>query len=121
MTHPRQCRSDLTPTLKRALVILLQDGHLDRQHNRNEHTNNYWISRCARKCALVTILSLYDRYLVKIVVESRHRRRQRATLTDVGVFAAREIERQMLGPPLASSQIHPVSEDVALLISEIVE
>lgn len=85
------CRLDLTPVQKSALVILLNHGSLIRE-------GHHWASASGARVPLPTILALYERYLVKIVVESKYRKRQAAKLTDVGEYAAAEIERQLLHP-----------------------
>ena len=105
MTNPQQCRSDLTVSLKRALVVLLEDGEVIRWPR-------CWIGQSKRRIFEVTMLALYDRYLVKIVVESRHRRRHTAVLTDIGWYAARDIQRE--------SKNAAVTEESALFIAEVV-
>ena len=65
-----------------------------------------------------TIEALYDRYLIKIVVESRHRRRHTAMLTDIGEYAAKEIQREFLSAPPKTP--HGISEDAARFIVEVV-
>lgn len=101
----KNIRSDLTPSLKRALTILLEEGSAIRDHD-------YWRTPSGRKLYIVTIEALYDRYLVKIVVESRHRRRHTAMLTDVGEYAAEGI--------LNERDPKHISEEAALFIAEVV-
>lgn len=86
--HLYDLRRDLPSRLKCALVILLEDGEAIKQ-------TSYWAGSSGRKVNLSTIVALYDRYLIKIVTESRHRKRQTARLTDVGDYAAKEIQREI--------------------------
>jgi hypothetical protein len=53
-------RTDLTIATKRALVILLEDGDASK-------LAHYWSGSSGRKIFLQTLISLYDRYLVKTV------------------------------------------------------
>lgn len=77
-------RDTLSDSLKRALVIILEDGQIIKQAG-------LWRGSSGRAVPLQTVLALFDRYLIKIVVESRHRRRHAAKLTDVGEYAAEQI------------------------------
>ena len=97
---------DLTPACKRALVILLSNPLF--RHRSGWRDNDENLVRQE------TIEALYERYLVKIVVESRHRRRHTAKLTEVGEYAAREIGRQFSLP-----EKQGVSEKVGQFICEI--
>jgi hypothetical protein len=105
-------RTDLTIATKRALVILLEDGGAMKQAH-------YWSGSSGRKIFLQTLISLYDRYLVKIVTESRHRNRQMATLTDVGEYAAKEIQRELAWPALRETP-SGISDEAAEFIAEAV-
>jgi hypothetical protein len=79
---------------------------------------HYWRGISGRKCIKATIESLYDRYLVKIIVESRHRRRHTVKLTEVGELTAREIERQFSAPQPPGSH-HKISERASRFIAEV--
>ena len=112
MTSAWTRKGSLSPQLKRCLVIILDDASMVREAH-------YWRGVSGRKCTQATIESLYDRYLIKIIVESRHRRRHTAKLTEVGELAAREIERQFsIAIPAASP--HRISEQAARFITEVV-
>ena len=105
------CRSDLSTASKRALVILLEDEMVVR-------ATNFWSGKSKRNIYISTIEALYDRYLIKIVVESRHRRRHTAMLTDIGEYAAKEIQREFLSAPPKTP--HGLSEQAARFIVEVV-
>lgn len=105
-------RGDLSSPIKRALIVLLEDGLILRNAG-------YWIGSSRRKVLVQTIEAMYDRYLIKIVVESRYRRRHTASLTDVGEYAAREIKRQIAEVP-APLAPHGISETAARFITEVV-
>lgn len=105
-------RGDLSMPAKRALVMLLEDGFALRD-------TNYWRSPTDRRIYIRTIETLYDRYLVKIVVESRHKRRHTVKLTEVGEYAARDIQREfLLAPPDEPKSPHGISEKTARFIVE---
>ena len=106
------CRSDLSNPQRRGLIVLLEDESILRNAG-------YWIGSSRRKVGIQTVEALYDRYLIKIVVESRHRRKHIAMLTDVGEYAAREIQRQIAEVP-APLAPNGISETAARFIVEIV-
>jgi hypothetical protein len=58
-----------------------------------------------------TVEAAYDRCLVKITVESRHRRRHRLELTEIGEHVARGLQ----------SKSPSISPEASILIQEIVE
>lgn len=86
---PQAVRSALGMAMKKALVIILEDGSLLSEEHR-------WRSPKDRTVINQTFYSLFDRYLVKVVVDSRHRRRHTAFLTDVGHHAASNILREFI-------------------------
>ena len=94
-------------------MILLEGGGAIREAG-------CWRGLRGERIHILTIESLYERCLVKIVVESRHRRRHTAMLTDVGELAAREIKRQFEVGYSRANAPHGVSEKVARFISEVV-
>lgn len=104
-------RGELTPACKRALVVMLEDNLI--------RINSGWKGESGKLVRQETIEALYDRYLVKIVIDSRHRKRHTAKLTEVGEFAAREIERQFLMVS-RSAPPHKISEQAARFIAEVV-
>lgn len=104
---------DLTATFKRALMILLEDKSAAKQ-------GHYWEGPSARKIFMPTIVALFDRYLIKIVVESRHRKRQTAMLTDIGRYAALQIQREFAMPEEGEPRHLIISESSARFIAEIV-
>lgn len=57
-----------------------------------------------------TIDAAYDRALIKVVCESRHRTRQTIELTEIGKFAAAGL--------LHTASNQPVSEAASLMITE---
>lgn len=104
-------RQDLSAASKRALVILLEDGLIIRE-------TNFWNGKSRRNIYISTIEALYDRYLIKIVIEGRHRRRHTAMLTDIGEYAAKEIQRELA--PVPPNAPHGIPEDAVWFISEVV-
>lgn len=52
----------------------------------------FWRTPAGERIENKTIYALYDRYLVKMVLDSRHRKRTTALLTDLGEHAARGVE-----------------------------
>ena len=94
------------------MIILLEDGGIIRD-------TDYWRGKSGRKVYFSTIESLYDRYLVKIIVESRHRRRHTVILTEVGQYCAKEIQREFANAE-SSFLPHKISEQTALFITEVV-
>ena len=105
----------LGDSMKRALVILLEDGSLNAEQHR-------WRSPKCRAVINQTLYSLYDRYLVKIVVESRHRKRHTALLTDIGRHAATNIQREEIEQRIAAnspSNAGRISEASARFIVEV--
>lgn len=106
-------REDLTPPAKRALIVLLEDGSVTKQAN-------YWSGPSGRKIRTETILAIYDRYLIKIVTESRHRKLQTAKLTDVGEYAAQAIQREVAYADGEKLKPKPLTEDAQRFIVEVV-
>lgn len=104
-------REDLSAASKRALVVILEDEKIIR-------AQNFWSGKSNRDIYISTIEALYDRFLIKIVVESRHKRRHTAMLTDIGEYAAKEIQREFTSAPPRTP--HGISEDAARFISEVV-
>jgi hypothetical protein len=104
-------RHDLSFALKRAMVTLLEDGSLMKNGSR-------WKGSSLRTVTTQSVTALYDRYLIKIVVESRYRRRHCAILTDIGQYAAREIQRELTGILLPAPP-HNISEQSARFITEV--
>lgn len=113
MSIPAVRRNEgLTASVKRAMVIMLEDKSVTKQAH-------YWEGPSGRKIFLQTIIALYDRYLVKLIVESRHRRLQKAFLTDVGSYAAQQIQREFAMPD-GECRHAIISESSAQFIAEIV-
>jgi hypothetical protein len=80
----RAAQTDLTPSMKAALLALRRAGALA--------AATYWHTPTGERIENQTMYALYDRYLVKMVLDSRHRRRTSALLTEIGEHAARGIE-----------------------------
>jgi DNA-binding MarR family transcriptional regulator len=106
-------RDDLTPGVKRALLMILANGNVIRGA-RGWHGGDGGI------VVAQTVEALYDRYLVKIVVENRHRRRHTLTLTDIGERVARDLQREALEYEAISGPPRQVSENAQRLIVEMV-
>lgn len=99
-------RGDLTAPMQR-LVAALSHGH-------GRRDQGAWVvdEVPGIKFQNHTAEALYDRCLVKITVESRHRRRHKLELTQIGEAVARDIESRRRGH---------IPESAARLIQEIVE
>jgi hypothetical protein len=80
----RKAQTDLTSGMKAALLALRRAGALA--------AATCWHTPTGERIENQTIYALYDRYLVKMVLDSRHRRRTSALLTEIGEHAARGIE-----------------------------
>jgi len=110
---PNEVRKSLGLAMKKALVVLLEDGSLQAEEHR-------WRSPRDRTVINQTLYSLYDRYLVKVVVDSRHRKRHTAMLTDVGYHAASNIQRELVERDVHGENNRPrVSEAAARFIVEV--
>jgi hypothetical protein len=83
----RSARELLTRPIKSALEILLADGSLIRK-------GHFWYGSSGGRVAYQTIEAMYSRALCKIVTESRHRRKQMAELTEIGLRVARDLKRE---------------------------
>ena len=77
-------KAGLTPAMKRALRILYVEGRAIQE-------TKFWRTAKRTGIPLETVIALYDRYLVMIVYESRHRRRQTAELTEIGRLVAERL------------------------------
>lgn len=111
---PNAVRAPLGFAMKRALVILLEDELLIAEEHR-------WRSPKDRTVINQTFYSLYDRYLVKVVVDSRHRKRHTASLTDVGYHAACSIQRELVDRECRKEEADPrgISEASARFIQQV--
>lgn len=101
--------------MKRALIILLEDEKLFA-------AGSQWRSPRGRIVLEQTFYALYDRYLIKVYVESKSRGRHTAVLTDVGHYAASDIRREMIDHELQKEE-HPskkISEEAARFIQQVV-
>ena len=105
--------ADLSTACKQALVILLEGGGAIRE-------TNCWRGLRGEQIHLLTVESLYERYLVAIVVESRHRKRHTVRLTYVGELAASEIQRRFTYGHAPPNGHHAISEKAARFIVEVV-
>lgn len=106
-----QPRTDLTDSIKRALVIILEDGEVTK-------VTHGWRGSSGRSIFTRTVFALYERYLVKIVVENHHRRRQMAKLTDVGEYAARMIKLDL---EAGAGRKLPISLEGSLMVTGSIE
>jgi hypothetical protein len=98
----------LTHPIKRALLILIEDRKL-------LHDGSRWLGESQRGVIFQTIEAMYSRYLIKIVIDNRHRRRQVAMLTEIGECVARDLLR---GTDIVAPA--KISEDAARFIAEAV-
>lgn len=80
----RTADTDLTPPMKAALLALKRAGAIA--------AATCWQTPTGERIQNQTMYALYDRYLVKMVLDSRHRRRTTALLTEIGEHAARGVE-----------------------------
>lgn len=125
MAHDQ--RERLTPGIRRALLILFDDQKLLRQRNRlrrGQHEHHHWIGSSDRAVQFVTIQAMYARYLIKIVVESRHQRQHTAVLTEIGQRVAHDISREQengFQQIEMSSPTSPVCEETAHFITSVIE
>src|SRR6185437_1275413 len=90
MVSRRRIEVPLSAAIKRALMIILADGEVI-------ENAGYWAGSSAQKIQQRTIETAYDRFLVHMVVESRHRKRHMARLTDIGERVARDLHRELFG------------------------
>lgn len=77
----------LSDRLRRALIICLEDGPI-------EFGLHYWTGKSERRIEFKTIMVLYERFLVKIIIENRGRGNRVAELTELGEGVARDLKRQ---------------------------
>lgn len=104
----------LPATLKNALVVTLDDRSLQK-------LGSYWTGSSGRRFATATIEALFDRCLMCIGVESRHRNRYTAKLTDAGQHAARAIRDEIASAVAAETgRPRPISEEVSKFIAQAV-
>lgn len=106
-------RKGLNSTMKRALLTIYRDQSVARE-------TGFWRGRSGAGIYFSTISGLFDRLLVKIVVESRHRRRHTAVLTEIGLRVARDIDRELACLPPRSEGEPALSEESALFIAAVV-
>jgi hypothetical protein len=78
--------------MRAGLVLLLEDGALVRE-------TALWRGGSGRAVSFGTIAALCERNLLKIIVESRHKRRHTALLTEIGFHVARDIARGRIKAP----------------------
>ncbi len=105
----------ITAPQRRNIVMIFEDGPF-------LHEATCWRNRQAQMIPHRSIQSLFARYLVMIVVESRYRRRHTVLLTEVGERVARDLIRERdEGPSKISkrSSRNYISEKSALFIAEI--
>lgn len=105
----------LSPSIKRALLLLLEDGELYAGGGK-------WLGTRGRSVRFDVVEAMYARLLIKIVVQSRHRRRQTAKLTEIGLHVARDLRRELsdLADYGAPRALPTISESAQHLIAEIV-
>lgn len=111
MTRERSSLGSVSAPMRRALAILHADGEAC-------HGEGGWQTSRDRTIPLATMTALFARHLVKIVTESRHRRRHTARLTELGeyaAFGARRIEDIDAGGGIAPA----LTEQAQHLIAEI--
>lgn len=106
----RNRKGDLSNPLKRLLSELHFHGYAV------HHATKWIIPNTGAGFQQCTIDAAYDRYLVKIIYDSRHKRHQSVELTEMGQLAASGVVVRALKerPP------QKVSEQAALLIQEII-
>jgi hypothetical protein len=83
----RTVMEKMTAPVRRALVILLEDGEV-------EFGRHYWTGKSGRQIEFKTVIAMYDRYYVKIAIEHRGKGRQLAVLTEPGARIARDLKRE---------------------------
>jgi len=83
----RHTREPITHPVKIALDIMLAGGPLTRK-------GHFWYGAGGDRVAYQTIEAMFTRALCKIVTESRHRRKQIAELTEIGLRCARDLKRE---------------------------
>lgn len=90
-------RQSLSRSMKAGLILLFEDGALVRE-------TALWRGASERAVSFRTIAALCERNLIKIVVESRHKRRHTAMLTEIGFHAARDIAHEQIKAPQRISE-----------------
>ena len=105
-------RGQLEPAMKRALIIIKAEQPVI-------HGRGFWRGTSGNPISQRTIEALFTRYLIKIVTESRHRKRHTTTLTDVGLRVARDLEREMRSNEKIDSPFG-VTEEASLFIAAVV-
>ncbi len=112
---PSKSDGDLTVNMKNNLMLLLDGGKAIQERG-------WWILKNENKILTQSILSLYDRCLVKIVVETKFRRRHSAELTQIGYHVARDLKTQesLRQVGVSMSAPHGISEEAARFIVEVV-
>jgi hypothetical protein len=104
----------LTDAMKLALMILLDDGRLV--------LGAYpkcWAGASGRQVRLQSATALYDRGLVRLIVESRHRKTHILRLTPLGEYAAEGVKLKWTNNNTHRSAPHGVSEKAARFIVEV--
>ena len=101
--------------MKKNLMLLLDGGKAIQECG-------WWKLKDGNKILTQSVLSLYDRCLVKIVVETKFRRRHSAELTVIGYHVARDLKTQesLRQGGVAISAPHGISEKASLFIAEVV-
>lgn len=74
----------LSGSQQKAILIISEDGAVTRERDGHRKSQNYFLGKSKRPIVVKTILALYDRRLVKIVIKSGIH----AELTDLGVHVA---------------------------------
>jgi hypothetical protein len=104
----------LTDSMKLALMILLEDGRAVLSAY-----PKCWLGVSGRRVAIQSAMALYDRALVRIIVESRHRKMHIIRLTELGEFAAEGVKLKWTNNNTYRSSPHGVSEKAARFIVEV--
>lgn len=106
----RATNTYLRGTLHKVVIRLHEEGPFNRE-------GKIWKNAGGDTIFQQSVEALYERLLVTIVVESRHRKRHTVMLTDIGRAVARDLirtrdERQSFEKP-------PVSEESAVFIAQV--
>lgn len=105
----------ITDSMKLALIILLDDGRVMLCAKPRS-----WIGVSGRRVTIQTVEALYNRALVRIIVESRHHKTHTLRLTQLGEFAAQGVQLSLKSGSFVSGRApHGISERTACFIAEI--
>jgi hypothetical protein len=105
----------LTDPVKRLLAFIREDGEVVERAG-------YWHSKWnGIRIHQNTIDAAYDRCLIYIVTDSRHRKRHAAKLTEIGKHVASDIYRTEINRDMRVGEVGTVSEGAQKLITELVD